>query len=642
MRLLASRWCIALMLGWLAVGLSTPVQAAGLDDFTLARCIPGDAFLAVHARDHAGRDFIDAQYERVWKVVEAQHFERDLRTLFKGLLTQQPGADVDAFELQWQQFSDLLMAVEWSALFEREMAFAMKMNFPAPELVFLGQSSTAKAASNFQGLEGIAKRLVEIAGPGMLVLATQGEGDSVVHTISFAQPEIPFAVMLARHQDILLIGLGQTMPEQTLTLLREHSGPTLAGGERFQAAFKRLPPPADGLVFFDATRFAGQLRAYADTMFGMSESAGTTLDPKIKALPGRLIDALDILDYAASVHTTEGQRATEEGIAVLRDDAKGRALYPVVFSNPPFDQPLKYVPQEALGFSVWTGVSLRALYDQVLKFIREDVPDGENLIAQWEQTKLQMPFSLEEDVLGWVGGAVTTFSMPARSAYQPGPWLLAISVSDEAKARDVLTRLYAQVEPLLAANGGGALRDAEIPGTEGFKTVVHPIFVMAAGLGQPTIGVHAGQLFIAASPKVIQTALATAAGEQPNFAKNERFLKEGLSVGENVIALSFTDLTRFGEELGQALSMVQLIGTFAPQIAQEPLVKALLGAAGKAGRVARELNFYQSTCSQTTFDGKVLQTKSITNYREPPPPATTVPAESDESAAPATAPTTQP
>lgn len=258
-------------------------------------------------------------------------------------------------------------------------------------------------------------------------------------------------------------------------------------------------------------------------------------------------------------------------------------------------------------------------------FVRDEVPGGEDIIADLEVEMLELPFDIEEDVLNWVGGGISSFSMPGETAFKPGGSAFMLSVKDDEKAREILGRLLAAVEPMLGEQG--MIDDAGIEGAEGFKVVVVPMLAMIPGLGQPTLGVKDGQLFFGSSPKLVEAALNTAAGQQPNFATNERFLKEGLPLQPKVMSASFTDLTKMGEEIGQLLQMVPMIGMFAPEVAKNPVGRALITAAGKLGKVVRELNFLQSSCTQTTFDGRVMHTRMIVNYREPPKPETAPPAQ---------------
>jgi hypothetical protein len=169
----------------------------------------------------------------------------------------------------------------------------------------------------------------------------------------------------------------------------------------------------------------------------------------------------------------------------------------------------------------------------------------------------------------------------------------------------------------MLAQQQGSIVDAEIEGTEGFKSVVFPMLAMM-GLNKPTLGVKDGWLFFGSSPDMIVAANDVASGKSENFSTNERFRKEGIPPEGNVVSLSFTDQTKLGEELGQALQMVPMIGMMAPDIMKNPVAQGLLSMAGKAGRVVRKLDFFQSSASRSTRDGKMIVTKSITTYRAPP------------------------
>jgi hypothetical protein len=603
---------------WVAVLALAGPAIAGIDDFKLTKAIPADAALAVHGRSHDGQAFLKAQYDRVWAVVQEQHFENDLRLLLKSVV-EENGDDVEMFEAQWQQFSDLLLGVEWSTLGEHESAFAMKLGFPVPDMVVLLSASPEKAAANFTGLEGILKTLIGFAPEGEVSLATEGAGDAIVHRVTAVNAPIPMMLMLARQQDTILIGFGQTMPEQSLTLLTGGEGKTLASTDRFQAAFKQLPAPTDELVFMDLSLWMSQFRVFIDQAMAMGDPTGENIEPEVKSLPGKFIDAMDIFDYVATVSTTDGLKTTMDGVTVMLPDRQDRALYRVLFSNDPLTDPLKFVPQNAQNMSAWNGIRPRVIYDEILHFIKDNVPDGEDALADWEEGKLEIKenvgIDVEADVIDWIGGGLASFTIPGKSTYSPASWVIMLSVTDEEKANGLLNHVIEMVSPMLAEQNG-MIDDARLEGADGFKVIVHPMLAMM--LGQPTFGIYDGQLFLGSSPKAIEIALATAAGKEPNFSTNERFLKEGLPLGKKVISVSFSDLTKLGEELGGILEMVSGFGFLVPDLARHPVGRTLLMVANKAGKVCRELNFYQSSSSQTTFDGKAMYTKAVFNYREPP------------------------
>jgi hypothetical protein len=634
--------------------------AKGIDEFQLAKAIPADAFLAVHTRDHAGKEFVNRQFARVWEAVAKQRFDRDLKRLFKAMQQEQlpPGQEPEGFDEQWQQMSDLFTSVDWGNLGKREFAMGMKLGFPMPEMVMLMMPPEDRLKESFEGLEGIAKALVELA-EGQLTLATEEDRGAVIHRLTVVDTPFPFSMVVGRHRDVIVAGFGTTMLEQSLALLRGEGGEALASTRRFQQAFQKLPAPTDELTFFDVARFMGQLRQIVRAAIGTMEPAapaegepGYEEFVQWKALPGKIIDTLDIWEYMAAVSTTDGMRTVTDAVTVLHDDAKSRPFYAVLYGNQPLREPLKYVPREVGNFWVTSGVDLHALYKLVIRIIREDVPNGEQMIAQFEAatkgsaappptpgqegvegepagqpTAGGLGLDIEKDIIAWIGGKLVTFSIPGPTPYSPGEWALMVSVRDEAKAREMLGLLFDTIEPILAGQNGSVV-DAEIEGAEGFKSVVYPMLAMM-GMTKPTLGVKDGWLFFGSSPTVIASTLKVAAGETANFSTNDRFVKEGIAPEGRVTSLSFQDMRKWGEQLGQALQMVPMMQMAAPQLARDPKMQALFSMISKAGRIVRELNFFQSSASRTTFDGRVAMTKMIVNYREPPKPKKPKPAKAE-------------
>ena len=613
-----------------AAALAAVLPAAwgkGVDDFKLIQAIPADAFLAVSSRDHAGKEFINKQYARVWAAVEEAHFDRDIKKMLKSAWQQdQPAAsEPTGFDQWWQQVEDLWTGVEWGSLCQREFAMGMKLGFPLPEFVVLMMPPAEKVQDSFAGLSGILKTLTELD-PNAVKLTTEEDGETVVHRAAFVGTE-PFqlGLTLARHGNVIVIGFGPTMVEQTLALLGGKGGEALAATARFKDAFKQLPPPADELSFVDLAKLFGQLREMMSGFMGMAEGAmppegepGYEQAQQWKALPTKILDMLDLWEYAAGVVTTEGMLATTDGITVLRDDAKSRPMYDVLYGNKPLKDPLKYVPENAGEFLVTSGIDLPALYKLVIKTLREDVPDGGDVVADIESLKQpdEGGWDIENEIIGWIGGGFSMFTVPGKTPYSPSEFVLMLSVRDEDKARALLDRLLGIVAPMLA-NQQGSVVDAEIEGAEGFKSVVLPMLAMM-GMSKPTVGVKDGWLFFGSSPEMIRTTLAVAAGKAPNFSSNPRFEKEGIPPEGNVTSLSFTDQTKLGEQLGQALQMVPMIGMMAPEVARNPVAQGIINMVGKAGRVVRKLDFFQSRASRATFDGKVQMFKQISTYREPP------------------------
>jgi hypothetical protein len=410
-----------------------------------------------------------------------------------------------------------------------------------------------------------------------------------------------------------MIGFGTTMPEQVLGMLDGKGGEPLAETARFKQAFSSLPAPKDGLMFVDVVRLMTQLRAITSNI--MSQAMGPEADPMIQALPGKIFDAIDVWEYVASVGDTQDKHTTETTLTVLRDNAKSTPIYKIFYSNGPLADPLKFVPAEAGDVGVSSGVDFSAMYREITQFIRDNVPEGEANVQQFEDmVRTEAGLDIQKDILSWIKGEIRYFSIPGKTPYSPGETVVLVSVKDADKAREMIGRLLDTVEPMLVQQNG-SIGDAEVEGGEGFKSIQHPMMGMMP-IGRPTIGVAQDQLIISTSPKAIGKALAVT-GEN-GFAKNERFQKEGVNASSNVTELSFSDMTGFGEQLGGALQMVPMIAMMVPQNELPPQAQAIFSMLSRLGPVVQQIDFLLSTSGVTTFDGKQTLTKTVTNYRESP------------------------
>ncbi len=600
-----------------AMAAAIPALARGVDDFKLSRAMPSDVFMAVHSRSHEGQEFLNKQMERVWKALEDAHLERDIKKMFRAM-AEEGGETPESFDEKWQKFSDLAAGVQWAALAEQEFAFGMRLDaggpVPMPQWVMLMVPKEGTAQENFDGLARMLETLTGLAPPGELALSKDETGDTVIHKVGFANVPVPMGVALARHKDTLVISFGTTMVDQVLGMLDGKGGEPLAATDRFKQAFSGLPEGKDGLMFIDMVRLMSQLRTITSNI--MNQAMGPEADPKLQALPGKIFDAIDVWEYVAAVGTTQDKRTTETSLTMLRENAKSTPVYKMFYSNGALEEPLKFIPKEAGDMSVTSGVDFSAMYREITQFIRENVPDGEANVQQFEDMcRAELGLDIQKDILAWIKGEIRYFTIPGKTPYSPGETVVLISVHDADKAREMVGRMLDAIEPELVKQNG-SIGDAEVEGAEGFKSVKHPMLGMMP-IGTPTIGVAKDQLIISTSPRAIAKALAVAEGAE-SFAGNERFQKEGVNAGSNVAALSFSDLTGFGEQIGGLLQMVPMIAMMAPQDAMPPQAQAIFSMLSRLGPVVQQIDFLLSTSSVTTFDGKQVLTKTVTNYRESP------------------------
>lgn len=597
------------------LALAASATGGGIDDFKLARAIPADVFMVMHTRTHAGRAFLDKQYEKVWKALEEAHLERDIKRLIKGGLKEE--AAQQDFEQRWRDVNDLLAVVSWGDLAGGEQAMAMRMEFPVPQFIMLCTPRPETFAKNFEGLSGMMKAVAEAA-KDEFTLSSEGSGEQIVHKLALSNNPFPIGVMLARHKEVLLFGFGTTLPEQALVLL-EGGGSNLAATPRFKNALQGLPSPEDSVAFVDVARLMTQMRTYVSSAVGMSATAQGEMDPKLAAIPDKIISAIDVVEYVVAVSSTSGMKTSGQEVVAFKADAADKPLYKVFMGNGSMKEPLRYVPATAKDVMASSGVNLAALYEFIVDFITTEIPDGAEKIATFKAFQEQMNFDLEKDLLSWLKGGLVSFSVRGRTSFSPDDWVFMLTVGDEARARALLDRMVEELTPVLSQQSG-QFADAVVEGAEGFRVVIHPL-LKNLPIGKPTFGVADGHLIVGSSPKIIEQALLVAAGKADSFAKNERFMKEGVSLSGPAMSVSFTDLTRWGEDFGQSLRMagaLELLTGGANSPFANPPARAALGIISKLGPVFQKVDFYASTSSSSALlDGRLV-TRTVTNYREPP------------------------
>jgi tetratricopeptide (TPR) repeat protein len=348
----------------------------------------------------------------------------------------------------------------------------------------------------------------------------------------------------------------------------------------------------------------------------------------VKQLIDRLADAVGILDYAATVESTEGYAVRRESVTVLVPDAKSRPFYAVFGQRQQLTDFDKFLPKEAVSFSVSGGFDVGELYKFLEDSFRLLGPTGEELLAKWAEIQKTLGVDVQKDIVDWIdGGFISVTLADGRGSV----WLF--KVTDEQVAREKVgaavdflsTKLMEAVAKNPALAGLAMLSvqtsPAEHEQLEGFQNL-H--FAMSP---QPAVwGVADGYLIFGSSADAAALCLATARGEHPNIRENARVMSEALVPTGPFASATLTDRRNLGEELAVGMgvgSMVcGMLGAVVPDPKVRPVIGKISGMLAKLTPVLRKIDFYKSTASQTTFDGQTWHTRGVTHYFSPTERAT--------------------
>lgn len=347
----------------------------------------------------------------------------------------------------------------------------------------------------------------------------------------------------------------------------------------------------------------------------------------IKQLLDRWADAMGVLDYFATVETTDGYAVWTESIAVLVPDARSKPIYPVFGKRRQLTDFDRYLPKETASFSVSGGLDLGELYKFVTDSIRLVGPKGEELLAKWDGVQKTLGIDVHRDLIDWTDGEFisTTLANGGGSV-----WL--IKVSDEQVAREkvgavvkfLTEKLPENLAQLTAKNPAMAplamltirtspVEDERLGGFQNIYGGMSPKPV--------TWGTGDGYLIFGTSTHAIGLCLATARGEHPGIRENARVMSEAIVPSGPFSSVTLTDRRGMGDELSTlmgALSMgIGVAGVSVPNPQLRPLLAKIAGILGKLAPVVRQIDFYKSTAAQTTFDGKVWHSRTVTHYFSP-------------------------
>lgn len=590
---------------------------------SLATAVPEGVYIFVHHQANPEREFLDKHWANVWNELAKANIGADVMQLIKA---QQPPADQATFDQSMEQIMALVKSVDWSQLCGKETVFAGKMMFPMPDYVFLTRPDPESLEKNTKALETILNKAAD-AEPNLLLQKIDLE-PGTMWTLVVSGTPVSFT--MAEVDGVLVFGLGQQLIGSALDSLRgkESDHKPLVSTDRFKAAFEGLPEAEDTRVMFDMNMmldgmqqmFAAIPEQKAGDDGGPSEAA------QIKKLMASIVDELHLLDYIATVGYTEGLKTHNISKMMLSKDASSKVLYKAMGKPNGVKDYAKFIPQNAKSFSVNSAWDLSALYAGVRGFVKENVPDGEQHIAELDGMQQAVGFNIQDDLLSWIGSKTISVSMPGGMSAMGmggGEFVMMLEVSDQEKADAKIGGWLTQLNTMLQQNGAQlVMSKATVAGDDSFTSIMSPMMPII----KPVIGVHGGYLIIGSSANAVGSVLATAAGDQPNILDSATFNADGILPTGPVYSISFTDMRGSYRETAQMLGMAGgfgsiIVANLPPEQAQ--VAQSVLGIITKLAPVIAAMDFYQSEATVVEYDGRKFMTTQVVTYLPYKEPETT-------------------
>ncbi|MFH1999338.1 MAG: hypothetical protein ABIK28_06640 [Planctomycetota bacterium] len=589
----------------------------------IVKAIPDDVYMMIHSVHNPERQAIDELWNPVLQAITDAEIHKDILDVFSSIM---PPSDQAQFNQVLDTAIPLFEGVDWSSMVKKEFLYASRMAIPIADYMFMMRGEAEKVEKNITGLKAILDTLSALA-PEMLVLSEEMIHEMKAFKIDIAGSTPSFNVTIAYKDDLIVASWGGTslVNDVIAKLAGKSELPSLVDNARFKKSMKSLPKPEDVVTYLDINGIFSPVREFVNeklkTEVEQAPEGKVAID-----IFNKIMNMVDVMDYMGAVEVTEKDRVFSHHAITMKPGYDASPIGKMFSCRKPLDKFERYIPKEALGFSAGSCINFQVLYDLILDIVKNDVPDGANLLLMWQGIQDQINFHPEKDLFGWLGDNYLSVSLPA---FKPNPMgggdaVFMLAVKDQETAKTQLNRgIDTLVAMLKEAQQMIMIKDVAIEGTEGFRSVTHP---MMMAMLNPVIGVHDNHLIIGTSPEAIKACLDTAKGEHPSVMENERFLKEGLMAKENLYSISFKDMSGLGQELGSMIQMMSMgVSMASAGMAQEEpeMGKIMIGLGkilGRIGPIVSKIDFYKSSASITTCKDGVTITTDVMNYSLPEKP----------------------
>ncbi len=559
-RITALAVCLALLAGptW-SLAQSSTAASANSQSLDLKRAAPADASMLVYATHNPERDFQRAHWADVMAAVEETDVLNRALQIITSRMDDQELAEATS---TLDSFREALAPIDRDALLDaEEFVYAQRMGGMTSHHLLLCRTTPSAADGCRQAIVNLFE-MAQRNSDGAITIEVADDGP--VRQTTLVLPEgVPFQPSVAKAGDVFLFSSSKQLLVDGLGLALGGDGESKFDDPRLQEALAQLPEPEDAFVFFDGRTHFGKIRGLFDEV---SRKAGDNPDAqRAMRIAKKVISEFEVIDSHTTVEYTEGYRFRTTALGRLAPGYEDKLLMKLLGSSEPFEDWESWVPADATGYSLTSGVNLHALYEFVTNLIQEEVPEADEKLERFEAWQAEADFHIDRDLLQSFSGECVSVSLPPADEAGSQQSFTALRCQQPERISELVHRLVeaAQEVPFLESQ---QIRLEPCEGLEGFEQL--SVAMLELFQVRPVIGFRDGWMVLASDPEAVSRVLATRAGEAPSISASEQFQRFGLSVEGPVYSVSYTDLKQSTRNLSKLLTGA---GAFLPIV---------IGAAG--------------------------------------------------------------
>ncbi|MDZ4656451.1 MAG: hypothetical protein SH868_02605 [Bythopirellula sp.] len=576
--------CICLVLAPIARG---EESATALD---LRRAAPPEAFLAVYGKHNPERDYQREYLAKVWQTVQD---EKIGERILKIVTARMPAEDLDGAQKVIDELRGAIdPSLDGTVLDCEEILYVQTMQFPTSHHLVLLRYPAGVAEKVEASCQNLLT-LLEQKSEGKVPVTRINQGDVEITGLGFP-PEVPMQPAFARVGDIFLVSSSQVLLSQSLEMLKNGSGVSKFDDPRFAEAIAALPKAEDAIAIFDGQQLFKQLGTMSD--FIRQQGKDNPDVERVAETIELVIDELAVFDFEVSVEYTEGHENRVAALGKIAAGADQKLLGKALVGGVAFADWQKWIPAEAVAYSLSKGVQLHPVYERVMEILQTKFPETKQGLEKFAKAQEDLDLHLDRDILQSFSGESVSVTLPR--ADQGQDTVFALKCTNPDRIRELLHRFVDNLQKFPALETQ-QINLAEIESLAGFETL--NVAMLAAFNVKPVIGFNEGWMMIGSNPACVQKILDARAGKTPTIDGAEHFERFHLPVEGAVDSLSFTDLEK---SIHHVADMIRKVGGIAPMFlamagananAEEmkPLIEAL-AILPSVANVVEKFDFYQA------------------------------------------------
>lgn len=539
--------------------------------------VPADTATAFHKRSHDGSALADAYAVDVVEAICDAEFDE---FLFSTLETAgAPPELVSELRGYRNLVSTFAGAMPWDAVLGREFVWAESGSSAfgteagMPGMLLVSRPGTHEAEQVERSLAMLLGALTT-ASPiharlDIEELPSAGGPSTTHYALRVALENYMTVLQMAVRDDTIMLGLGDAYFADALRLLRDEDAPRLLATQRFQDAIGLLPPECTATHYVDVKRQVDTVEGVMALVQDRSFNTGywqTTLN-----------DTLRLYDHIETVATAtrcDGRDVVMETVTRFDPEAtQHNPVYQLGLAKRASPELLDYVPADAVAFAMQGEVEVAPIFRAFMSELETRYDWGAPLLMGARVLGAAADFSVERDVLSWVGSEHITITLPSRARHAQKTDVETVTIwklDDPAGMKKCLARLeavYNELVPPLLGEMQAKLTQAESPivpdiqlaASEGMFPSLRKLEL--TGLPMPLPALHFGVLgdsfVMAPSQESLESCLAAAAFMEPGL--EERPLAEHL-IGRS--DLTGARLEPYGKGTQEWLQLIMMMQAF--------------------------------------------------------------------------------